>query len=94
MVATTTTLTEINPRSIQNEGRIVLVDELTAEQLGELGELLIDHGHKPAVVYGILGWLASKAAGRRDRTSQATRATYRRILAELDPATLDRVIPG
>ena len=84
----------INPRSIQNEGRIVLVDGLTAAQLGELSDLLHEAGHPPSLVYGLLGWLAAKAAGRPDRTSAPTRARYRRILAEFDPATLNRVIPG
>jgi hypothetical protein len=86
--------TSINPRSIRNEACFVLADELTTDQLGALGQLLLDRGQPVAVVQGILGWLSLKAAGVPDRTAQTTRARYRRILAELGSASLKRVMPS
>lgn len=71
----------INPRSITDSEAPFL--PATVDDLAELGRLLEEEGHSPAIVQGILGWLTLKAAGVPDRTSQVTRAKYRRVLAEL-----------
>jgi hypothetical protein len=45
---------------------------------------IIELGHSQAEAAGVVGWVIAKAAGEPDVTGAATRARYRKILAELD----------
>lgn len=56
------------------------------ETLGDLIDLaqrLEQRGHSIAKIQGCVGWVALKAAGKRDTTAPSTRSRYRKMLADL-----------
>jgi hypothetical protein len=55
----------------------------SVEAAAQLRQQLVDAGHSSALADGIVGWLIGKAAGHVDRSSSATRSSYRRILSAL-----------
>lgn len=57
----------------------------SVEDAAVLYDRLIEAGHSPSVALAISGWTTIKATGRPDPTNSATRARYRKILAELEP---------
>ncbi len=79
---------EADLRSVRNEAAYFSVEP------GDLIERLRAAQYSNQVAQSIAAWVIVKKEGRTDRTSSPTRACYRRILATLDAATLDRVVPG
>lgn len=61
----------------------------TFDELQELRQRLTDAGHSSPIVNGLTGWLVSKALGEEDTTGSSTRASYRRILRELEDVDPD-----
>jgi hypothetical protein len=72
-------MTTINPRSIGAEADFITTD---VGELAELKQRLLAAGVSYSVANGIVGWLVDKATGTPDLTAQATRANYRKTLAE------------
>lgn len=58
-----------------------LPDDLA--DLVELRERILASGQPEQVAHGIVGWLVAKSAGERDSLSSRTRASYRKVLADV-----------
>ena len=85
----------VNPRSITDRERPFLI-ALTVNRQAQLVERVRELGYSDATALGLVGWLALKAAGGRDVTSQTTRAKYRAILDEViaSPGMVDESMVG